>query len=564
MATNPGTADYGRMLRRGGRKIEVDKVEDRFTVIPASPAALERVRSAPGVGDITPIISGIYRVETSSLERDAAMSAVRSAGFQAVAHHAYRPKDSQGTVYYLTNKIIVRFKPEAQAADIDALLDRHALKLLKSYEHRPNTYLVQVTNTSGENPLKVSNRLADDPLVESAEPNLINRFLPAWRPTDSHFQRQWHLEATDGPQLLALASVRAPAAWDVTRGSRSVVVAVMDDGFDLDHPDFQGIGKIVQPRDYSDDDGSPLPGSDDYHGTPCAGVAIAESNGNGVVGLAPDCAFMPVRFPLNVEDNALIEIFSEVGRYARVISCSWGPPPVDAGLAQDVRDCLSQLAATGGPDGRGCVILFAAGNFNAPLNDPVNAGGFVWRDYSGLIRTTTGPILNGFAWHPDIVCVAASTSINRHSAYSNWGAEVNVCAPSDNFHPLDPQTFVPGRGIWTTDNEAVGSGFTSNSRFTGEFGGTSSATPLAAGVAALLLSANPDLTAREVREIMEQTADKIEDPNPDIVLVTNRGQYQNGRCDWFGFGKINAAAAVEAARDRLAEGNAPQHAREDA
>lgn len=71
-------------------------------------------------------------------------------------------------------------------------------------------------------------------------------------------------------------------------------------------------------------------------------------------------------------------------------------------------------------------------------------------------------------------------------------------------------------------------------------------------VAALVLSANPKLSAAEVKEILQTTADKIVDTDPDIVLSTNRGQYDtNGRCDWFGFGKVNAATAVVEAKKRM-------------
>ncbi len=72
-----------------------------------------------------------------------------------------------------------------------------------------------------------------------------------------------------------------------------------------------------------------------------------------------------------------------------------------------------------------------------------------------------------------------------------------------------------------------------------------------AGVAALVLAANPNLTAAEAKDILESTADKIVDTDPDIVLGVNRGQYKNGRCDWFGCGKVNAAKAVAEAKRRL-------------
>lgn len=556
MASRPASnapENIGSYVWRGGEMIELEKQADRFTVLPASPNQLERLRSAPGVRDIKPVTNQVFKVETTATENDAVMATVRSEAFDAVAHHAYRPKGSEGTIYYLTDRIIVRFADGASTAQLDELLEKYGLKLLKDYEGQERTYLVEVTSTSGENPIKVANRLAEEELVDYAEPNMVNRFQPAFVPSDTYFRRQWHLDSSEGPQLVTEASIDAPAAWDVTRGERSIVVAVNDDGFDLEHPDFRGSDKVVFAKDYLDGDARPFPEKEtgDYHGTPCAGVAIAESNGRGVVGIAHGCAFAPVRFPLSADDDLLVEIFEEVGRRADVISCSWGPPPVYAPLATVVYNTFRRLATTGGPRGKGCVICFAAGNYNAPISDPVNSGGFRWRHSRSGMQETLGPILRGVSAHPNVIAVAASTSLNKHAAYSNWGAEISICAPSNNFHPLDPQQFVPGRGIWTTDNEAFGEGFTARSRYTGRFGGTSSATPLAAGVAALVLCANPELTAAEVKEILQATADKIVDEEPDIVSGVNRGRYDDqGRCDWFGSGKVNAARAVAEAQRR--------------
>lgn len=556
MASRPASnapENIGSYVWRGGEMIELEKQADRFTVLPASPNQLERLRSAPGVRDIKPVTNQVFKVETTATENDAVMATVRSEAFDAVAHHAYRPKGSEGTIYYLTDRIIVRFADGASTAQLDELLEKYGLKLLKDYEGQERTYLVEVTSTSGENPIKVANRLAEEELVDYAEPNMVNRFQPAFVPSDTYFRRQWHLDSSEGPQLVTEASIDAPAAWDVTRGERSIVVAVNDDGFDLEHPDFRGSDKVVFAKDYVDGDARPFPEKEtgDYHGTPCAGVAIAESNGRGVVGIAHGCAFAPVRFPLSADDDLLVEIFEEVGRRADVISCSWGPPPVYAPLATVVYNTFRRLATTGGPRGKGCVICFAAGNYNAPISDPVNSGGFRWRHSRSGMQETLGPILRGVSAHPNVIAVAASTSLNKHAAYSNWGAEISICAPSNNFHPLDPQQFVPGRGIWTTDNEAFGEGFTARSRYTGRFGGTSSATPLAAGVAALVLCANPELTAAEVKEILQATADKIVDEEPDIVSGVNRGRYDDqGRCDWFGSGKVNAARAVAEAQRR--------------
>lgn len=544
---SPGPGNY---MWRGGKKIELEEQEDRFTIIPPDKKQIEALSALPGVRSIEPITKQVFKVITTAPERDSTMAALRSKAFNTIAHHAYRPKNSEATVFYITDKCIVRFKPDASTKAIEGLLQKYGLNLIKEYEGQPNTYLLQVSSDSGGNPVKVTNRLVEDePIVEYAEPVAINRFQQAWIPSDPLYTNQWHLFARNGVQLEAAASVNAPEAWDITRGERSIVIALLDDGFY--HPDdLVGDGKIVFPKDYIDGL-DPMPGPGDYHGTPCAGVALAESNGKGLVGIAPGCAFMPVRFPLNSDDDKFIEVFNEVGRRADVISCSWGPPPAYAPLPITIYDMFTRITTSGGPRGKGCVVCFAAGNYNASVDDAINASGHAWLDYgSGMMRRTVGPILNGNATHPNIIAVSASTSLNKHADYSNYGPEISVCAPSNNFHPLDRQKSVAGRGIWTTDNEGFGDDFTPGSLYTGTFGGTSSATPLVAGIAGLVLSVNPDLAATEVKDILQSTADKIVDNLPDVV-GKNRGSYNaEGHSEWFGFGKVNAAKAVTEAKRR--------------
>ena len=213
-----------------------------------------------------------------------------------------------------------------------------------------------------------------------------------------------------------------------------------------------------------------------------------------------------------------------------------------------MKDKFTELTLNGGPRKKGCVICFAAGNYNAPINAPDNENFDWYHPGYGDIFGTPGPIINGNCAHPDVVAVSASTSLNKKAAYSNWGKEISVTAPSNNWHPIDQQEYVPGRGIWTADNEASGTGFTLNSKYTGDFGGTSSATPLVAGIAALCISANPDLTAKQVKKILEETTDKIEDKEPDMVLGNKKGTYKRGHSEWFGYGKVNAAKAVKKAK----------------
>ena len=202
---------------------------------------------------------------------------------------------------------------------------------MKEYKDNPNTFLIQISKDSRYNPIKIANFLSEKKeTVYYAEPNLINRYTQFYIPMDDLFTNQWHLQSWDGPQLVQDADIWVTKAWDLTKGEKSIVVAVLDDGVDfVNHPDFGGENKVVSPKDFVDGDSNPFPvaEAEDYHGTPCAGVAVAEENGSGVVGVAPGCSLMPIRFPLNADDDLMNSIYDYVGKRADVISCSWRQSP---------------------------------------------------------------------------------------------------------------------------------------------------------------------------------------------------------------------------------------------
>lgn len=248
-----------------------------------------------------------------------------------------------------------------------------------------------------------------------------------------------------------------------------------------------------------------------------------------------------------MSDAHFVTMFQKISGLADVVSCSWGYGPADAGMSTALRDAIAQLTRTGGRRGKGLVICIAAGNNNCPIKDLANTKTYKYRGSGGFIRSYSGPIDRWIAAHPDVCTISACTSRKTRSAYSSWGAEICVCAPSDNWDDLG-QTSPPGLGIMTTDNEGFGAGsdFTINSRFTEQFGGTSSATPTVAGVCGLILSQNSTLTAADVRKILQDTADK------DLVIasdtpVNSNGAFVNGRSPWFGSGKVNAFKALQAA-----------------
>jgi subtilisin family serine protease len=567
---NPNTAPQGNaaiaeeqrglILQRGGEEIVLEKANDRFVIVPHSHEVVQDLanRTSAQISSAAP--PKVTEFVVNPQERDRTMQDLRQDPAVKYAAHVYQFQNSPTSRVYLTNQMTVQFYPQVDAAQVQQIATEVGLRQVKPIEGLPNGFVFELTETSQENPVKIANRLIQRPDVMAAEPNIIVGSQQHYRPRDPQYAKQWHLNHGGGTQLVQGSHVFAEPAWDVTRGSRSVIVAVMDDAIDVNHPDFQGLGKIVSPRDFKGRDFLPLPdevGED--HGTACAGVAIAEENGIGAVGVAPGCALMPIRTTGYLDDETIEQLFDwAVTRGAAVISCSWGPSAVYYALSLRQKAALTR-AATQGRKGKGCVIVFAAGNANRPTDGVVNEAGWDGNAVKGPTRWA-----GGFTVHPDVITVSASTSLNRKAAYSNWGPQVSVCAPSNNappgvglpglgyvFTPPVVNLELPGLGIATTDRVGA-AGYDSTSytpdRGAASFGGTSSACPLVAGVAALVLSANPNLTAREVRQILEQTADKIVDSNPDPQFGFRKGTYEvSGRCDWFGYGKVNAAKAVQAA-----------------
>lgn len=320
-------------------------------------------------------------------------------------------------------------------------------------------------------------------------------------------------------------SANVDAAWSLTRGT-GTTIAVIDDGVDVGHVEFNRPGKVVAQFDFTNKVPDARPKlSSDNHGTACAGVACAAGI-DGASGVAPDARLMPIRLRSGLgsmdESDA---IMWAVTNGADVISNSWGPPDGRWDDPNDPRHDTSwpipdntalaiEAALTQGRMGRGCVICWAAGNGNESVD------------------------LDGWASFPGVTAVAASNDRGTRSVYSDIGKAISCAFPSNNFAfgalpaPLTP-------GIWTTDRTGR-AGYngrpSSQGDYTNSFGGTSSACPGAAGAAALVMSINPMLTGDEVRNILQNTAVKI-DPSG--------GSYdENGHSDAYGYGRVDAEAAV--------------------
>ncbi len=454
-----------------------------------------------------------------------------------VGTHVYYVNNETDVPFIPTGKIYIEFLSDSDISKHYELFEKWHLTVLEVVF--PGAYRVQVTPNS-PNPIKVVMQLQKTKSVLVAEPEFAT--IPVTQdfvvPRGSFSVTQWHHENTgaaipiiDIPNSVFGAShfkrgadARIKEAWKYmgSLGSKKIKIAVIDTGFDVDHPMLYGDGtKIVNPfnaRDRSSDAGPWFTYSDGSmgaysHGTSCAAVAAGYLQ-NGVIGAAPNSRIIPIRLDI-LTDEAIKNAFEHAMlNGADIISCSLGyPKPVP--LSTYVSNYLRHVARNG-RGGKGIPMFFAAGNANPASNN-------VPREISD------------FAAHSDAFCITASNSLDEPSSYSFFGANALICGPTNGNN---------GVGITTAHVESQGGSLVHT--YTSGFGGTSSAAPLVAGVAALMISVNPNLTASEIKNLMRTNSDRI-----------GGGYNSSGHSPHLGYGRVNALKLVKAAHILATGGTQP-------
>jgi subtilisin family serine protease len=290
-----------------------------------------------------------------------------------------------------------------------------------------------------------------------------------------------------------------------------VTIAVVDDAVDTRHPEFAG--RVASAWDVSDDNASSLPRGWQPHGTKVAGLALAA--GIHVSGLAPAARLMGVRVPAltiatgDPTEARAIRWAAEHG--ADVICCAWAPrnPTADSGrLPEHTRDAIDD-ALRYGRDGRGCVIVFSAGNDGCDI------------------------AYNGYASHPGVIAVGACNTLDKHPSYSGWGASLWCVFPSND--PGDPI----GAGASALTTAPVGT-FLLGETFYTRFGFTSAACAAVSGIVAQILSAAPHLRSCDAKALLAKAC---------VPIDVEHGEYDaRGHSPLYGFGRIDPRNAVALAR----------------
>jgi len=339
-----------------------------------------------------------------------------------------------------------------------------------------NFYLVAADGAGSS--VETELRLAQLPNVVSIEPNKrVQPVAVSYLPNDTYFDRQW-----------SLPLVSIPYAWNITTGSRDVVVAVLDTGILPNHPDLQGVN-IISGRNFASDQ-SATNYTDDAtslsHGTMVAGIIGAmTNNGQGIAGINWSVSIMPVRVMSSRSGGTVAAVGQGIrwaadnGAHVINMSLAWDATYNDTFVNQQIEYAAS----------KGVVLVAGAGNDSGRVTMP--------------------------AAHPDVIAVGAVDRNKRVAWYSNYGSQLELVAPGGDTRSSQ------ANGILSTDIVSRRLSYSYQQ-------GTSFASPHVAGIVALMYSAGIT-DANEIRELLRHTAEDLGAPGFD---------------NYYGYGLVNAYAAV--------------------
>jgi subtilisin family serine protease len=389
------------------------------------------------------------------------------------------------TARYASNRVLVKFRPSFSVRNIRPTLQAYGSATFTSIPQL-GIYKVQVPAQASVR--EFLSALKRNPDVEYAEPDFQARIQIT--PNDKYFESQYALSNTgqvlddlpDRPQCTAGADISATGAWDQTKGDAGVIIAVLDTGVDMKHPDIEN--KIAsRGKDFINNDNDAT--DDHWHGTHVAGIVAADTNNSlGIAGVAWNCKVLPVK----VADKDGMGFYSTLieglvwaaDQNVQVINMSMGGEEAADSLRSAVKYVYD----------KNVVIVASAGN----------EGNYV---------------LYPAAYDDYCLAVAATNYNDEVTTWSNAGPQVDVAAPGVDILSLYP--------TWDTPSGFAPYAYAS---------GTSMATPHVAGFAALIKSLKPWLTVSQVMNVIRYSSDDV-----------NADKFP-GKDDHIGYGRINMERAL--------------------
>lgn len=467
----------------GDKKIPLHYDATKAAVI-SSAVAMDNKLTATGVQAVRHISDAIANVtiyeSSDSSHRNSLMSKVSSSGTKANVLSCYT--NDNGLELTPTGYIYVELKDEADYPVLEKEAAASGCFIVRQNKFMPLWYTLHLSSGSQQNPVEVANALYETGMFAAAEPDFS--FNPLEISYDPEVQNQWGLYNSKHEGI----DINVSAAWNYSTG-RGIKIAIVDQGIELTHDDLKDNIFPLSYDAYTKSSPSKVYSSKSSigHGTHCAGIAAAiRNNGKMIAGVAPDATLISIscKSPSTVyAEQAADGINWAWQNGADIISCSWRSP--ENGM---LRTSLNQ-AITKGRNGLGCIIVKSAGNTGDSITFPGN-------------------------YRKEIIAVANIDSTGTRYYSSSHGPNLFVSAP--------------GTEILST---MIGNKIERKT-------GTSMACPHVSGLAALILSRNPKLSAAQVREIIGKNTKKI----GNIPYSTNKscGSWN----EYYGYGLIDAYQAV--------------------
>lgn len=386
---------------------------------------------------------------------------------------------AEGSEVISTPYLNVRLKNEQDINILTSYAERYGLKIVRQDPMMPLWYILVITKDCDKDIMECANNIWESGLFEASVPDFCSEDLTC--SNDPGFNMQWGLYNN----YYADIDISVCEAWNYATG-RNVKIAILDTGVDVNHNDLaQNISNISYDTE-TNTSPSVFYGE---HGTLCAGIAAAvKDNGISIAGVAPEATIVPISNTLGTSTNSRLKraegIVWAYQHDVDIISNSWGSPTFHAAIDEAIQDAFEY-----GRQGKGCVIVFASGNESTNVGYPANC-------------------------NDTILAVGSINKTGIRDSDSNYGTKLDLVAP--------------GVGILTT--------FPNNN--TNYSKGTSMACPHVAGVAALILERNSELTVNQINSIINSSSKKLS--GVIFNVQTPDGLWNNE----YGYGLVDAYSSI--------------------
>lgn len=427
----------------------------------------------------------------------------------------------------ISHLLYVKLKTDSDTNILKQLARDRNISVLGRSKYIDRLYTLCCTNSAIADALSIANELHSSQLFDYAVPDIMsNDILDCV--SDVYFNSQWGLNNTGQYVGYAGIDINYCLARQITTGNSNIIVAVVDQGVEINHPDLTNMYYLS----YDTEHGTSPSVVYDAHGTACAGIIGAAANNEiGIAGIAPDCPIMSISNYLSSAPNSVTNRAEGINyawkHGAAIINNSWHSTQYPV-----IEDAIDS-AYLFGRNGKGCLSIFSAGNSNS---SPVA--------YPASLQN----VLAVGAISPCGKRKSPSSCDTEYLWGSNFGKGLDVMAPGVLIPTTDrvgSMGFNQYNHIHTNDGGHLIDQDFLDQDYTTWFNGTSAAAPHVSGVAALMLSVNPNLTAAQVARIIKGTAQKV---RTDLYTYEYKPAHLNGT--WhleMGHGLVDAAAAVSAA-----------------